>query len=245
MASPDDLDAAIGAGDPDTAARLARGLGADADEAIRRAAHVRAFGSPDAPATVESLVAHQTRLTTAAMQQLLEEYAGTASIANPVRWLREHGGQPDRRDMPWIASSVITFDIVHPDAAAKLIGDAWTTCENPSQALTLPEWRELFAAVEFIDTSTAPWPSGEFIVYRGAIEECRDGLSWTPSLERATWYAHRFGSDCSGKTGRVWQTHIYRDDVLARFDGASEGSDEYVVDTEGLDITPHEHGTDT
>lgn len=65
-----------------------------------------------------------------------------------------------------------------------------------------------------------------FTVYRGvAAGRNPDGLSWTRSLHRAEWFAHRF--DKKEQQGYVREANVLRKDVLAYFN--TRGEEEIVV----------------
>lgn len=69
----------------------------------------------------------------------------------------------------------------------------------------------------------------DLVVYRGVgLDRVKNGLSWTTSLQKAEWFAHRF--DVYGKQGYV-QKLVVRDkkNILAYFSTRSE--EEVVIDT--------------
>lgn len=103
-----------------------------------------------------------------------------------------------------------------------LVGDVWIDSENIFEHVQ--DWIDLFAAPrpgrESLMTSeerkalkAMPQP---ITIYRGFTPGVNEsGLSWTTSLERATWFAKRF--EDKDNPGDVVEAWIYHDDVAAHF----------------------------
>ena len=68
----------------------------------------------------------------------------------------------------------------------------------------------------------------DLVVYRGVgLKRVKNGLSWTTSLQKAEWFAHRF--DAYGKQGYVQKLVVKdRKNILAYFSTRSE--EEVVID---------------
>jgi hypothetical protein len=67
-------------------------------------------------------------------------------------------------------------------------------------------------------------------LYRGCWPEFALGMSWTPDLAIARWFAHRF--DIRGHVGCVYSLDVPRELVLGVFSTRAEH--EVVVDAEAL-----------
>jgi hypothetical protein len=146
-----------------------------------------------------------------------------------------------RNDLPYL---LVThwLDLPKTEQAVGLV-EAWVSCEWPVSSYVRNEsfetyeeavefWSELFASVTggegFLtdEGMVAPYKSlpERIQVFRGAPEDCADGLSWTTDAERADWFARRL----SNESAEVWTTTVKNTDVLAMFNGRKES--EIVVD---------------
>lgn len=117
---------------------------------------------------------------------------------------------------------------------SKLLGYAWVESENPNIDVNvtieeLIEWFEYsdkeylmskddFEAYNKLTSSNEP-----ITLYRGIGSRSEKfGLSWTSNLDKAKWFANRFG------TGYIITTKVSPSDILSYFGG--RGEDEYVID---------------
>lgn len=143
-----------------------------------------------------------------------------------------------RNDLParlWHAYLGDEFDSVSELAVG--IEDAWTSAEFPERLLPEWEWNwlELFSAAGYLEGATrAPRPHSPLVLYRGAAKSRRRGMAWTCDLDRAAWFAKRFGGG-----GCVWRTFAPPLALLAHF--ASRNEDEFVLDTSHLSIRRHRY----
>jgi len=122
---------------------------------------------------------------------------------------------------------------------SRLLGHIWVTSENPNQDVNVPintliSWfREtdkqfLMTKDDFKIYENLP---EEIFVYRGVSRGRNpDGLSWTRTLEKAKWFANRFGE------GYVRSGIICKQDVLAYF--STRGEEEIVLDVSKIKETP-------
>lgn len=120
---------------------------------------------------------------------------------------------------------------------AKLWAFCWVSQENPNADKNVPLRTaiSIFRKADkkyFMEPKDYERYSGfenDLVVYRGVgLKRVKNGLSWTTSLQKAEWFAHRF--DAYGKQGYV-QELVVRDkkNILAYFSTRSE--EEVVVDT--------------
>lgn len=122
---------------------------------------------------------------------------------------------------------------------SELLGYAWVTMENPnmdanvsidealkmfshSMPLYLMEKEDYEKWCELTDPSHGV-ANQDIVVYRGVAKgRTPNGISWTQSLEKAKWFASRFGDD-----GYVLKGTCHRRDIKAYFNTRNE--DEIVV----------------
>ena len=111
----------------------------------------------------------------------------------------------------------------------RLLKDAWTGAEDPNQDanVSISEAVKMFkdadreslmgkGELEFLKSLP-----DEIKLYRGvAVGRNPKGLSWTPNLELARWFAHRF--DKENEKGYVKCGTANKKDVLAYLDGRNE-----------------------
>ena len=141
-------------------------------------------------------------------------------VNKPYRllWLMEFQGILDKEDY------------------SELMGDVWTTSENPNQDINV----SLESVVEMFRSAIPQRLMNEkdfqkFIsipetitLYRGVMDGHNpDGLSYTASKEKALWFANRWN-----KSGELLTITVNKLDILAYFNTRNE--DEYVVDVPGL-----------
>lgn len=136
-----------------------------------------------------------------------------------------------------IYAVLIDNDLTDPEEIAIGFEDAWVSCEWPGRAAEPTLWMSVLN--EALDTDseyllgTEIRPKSELpdsvTLYRGAAEDAAQGMSWTDDLDRAEWFANRFG----GRHGaKVYTVEAYPEMVLARFD--RRGESEWVLDPDLL-----------
>lgn len=121
------------------------------------------------------------------------------------------------------------------------LANAWVTEENPSQDVNCPisylvklfkhcNKEYLMAEKDYQIYQNLP---DKITVYRGvAVNRNPNGLSWTPNLKVAEWFAQRF--NYKDKKGYVQTAVISKDKVLAYFNTRNE--DEIVCKVPKKDI---------
>lgn len=98
-------------------------------------------------------------------------------------------------------------------------------------SLTRAQWRQLYRSAGFTrNGQPAPAP-GTLVLYRGASAEYARNWSWTDRLDIAEQYARN-------QRGEIWTVTPPGSAVLAYRDTPLLNLNEYVVDTDGLDIQP-------
>jgi hypothetical protein len=128
----------------------------------------------------------------------------------------------------------LLFDLYHGGGldigeCPSVVADVWSMAEFPESHFDLPEtWRDLFEIAGYThDGQPAPRPSAPITVYRGCHHERRFGMSWTPDLERAQWFADR---DLGHGTGHVYVHRAVPRELLAFIDASNRHEAEYVLD---------------
>jgi hypothetical protein len=95
-----------------------------------------------------------------------------------------------------------------------LILDVYVDSENARE--NYDEWLNLLEPL----TGEDPWnsvkdlPAGKFTMYRGGPVM---GFSWTLDLDRAQWFAKRWGAQ-----GEVWEATVDKNSVIGYYDGRGE-----------------------
>lgn len=89
------------------------------------------------------------------------------------------------------------------------INNPFTSDGNPAV------WESLFAACDLkrLFGLGSPVTFASATVYRGTVMGSRRGLSWTPSRQRAEWFAKRW-QDSSLGGGEVYEVDIVRSNIL-------------------------------
>lgn len=146
-----------------------------------------------------------------------------------------------RNDLPAILSEY--WDDLDEFERPEALANTWASAEWPQQHLDYDEWVTMFTDTGFITdkgdvectsaTATEVFkdhinPDGTITVWRGAVEGCEFGMSWTLKREVAEWFYNRFGTE-----GRVLLSmDLPLDYALAFIEGRSES--EVVVEIEAL-----------
>ena len=123
-------------------------------------------------------------------------------------------------EKPWRIDKVLEWDndgLLTPELYQELLGEAWTDTELPHQHGKLRIVRA-FKKAGFITDTNMPPPEHALTVFRGGTST---GLSWTLSLDKAVWFAQRFGNK------PLWRATIKPEGVLAVFH--ERGESEVVV----------------
>lgn len=103
---------------------------------------------------------------------------------------------------------------ISQDVLNSLILQVYVDSENARD--NYDEWFELLEPL----TGADPWhtyqdlPDGEFSIYRGGPVM---GFSWTRDLDRAKWFARRWGAN-----GPIWEATVTTNDVIGYYDGRGE-----------------------
>lgn len=157
-----------------------------------------------------------------------------------VTW-EQLSARAGRNDMPSILADAYLENKLDNVELAKAISGTWVLAEWPARALTLESWLMLFKKVldddqyltdEGLILSMEQMRIPETLtLWRGAMPEFKEGLSWTADRDQAEWFAHRFNFDPE-LDGHVYEITIPNHLLLAQFNG--RGEFEYVVDLEGL-----------
>lgn len=149
-----------------------------------------------------------------------------------------------RNDLPVILANAVLGENGHEGVSLPLseipyaIGHTWPLAEWPQATLGLDVWLFLFGMLpddqyiaedRLADTDRLP----EYLhLYRGCVEGREMGMSWTEDLDRALWFATRFG-DHFGQP-LLLETSVPRELILAKFH-SGRGEAEWVVDVTSLE----------
>lgn len=124
-------------------------------------------------------------------------------------------------------------DSITLDDLRLLLPAVWQDAERPTQNLPSSTWVEWFRMVGWTATDDRPPPAEVSQIYRGATWGRRRGMSWTPDLEVAQWFADRFIGVDGGESAHVFQCQVPADAVMA-FVEERKGEPEYVIDPRRL-----------
>lgn len=141
---------------------------------------------------------------------------------------REHG--------PWFYVELLNEGLIDFEVMAPALALVWSMAEYPGQQAPAEQWRALFRDAGYaVDGEPADLPERSLTLYRGATDEHRLAMSWTDDLEIARTFAE--GQLRGRALGKLWVAEVEPLRLLARIHESSRGESEYVVDTEGLDVT--------
>jgi hypothetical protein len=117
----------------------------------------------------------------------------------------------------------------------KALVDSWVGAEWPAQIMETKAWLYLFTF--YTETGTFLDDNGELTLtdtlpetltlYRGAVPEYKEGLSWTSERDLAKWFGTRLGMK-----GQLYTITVPNHVVLAKLDDRKEN--EYIVDVSML-----------
>jgi hypothetical protein len=123
---------------------------------------------------------------------------------------------------------------IRPAELALYVTKAWASAgADRHTALTRDQWRHLFRAAEFTRNGFRDTAPDALTLYRGSPAEHRDNWSWTERPEVAQYYVRRHG-------GQLWTTTASGAALLAYRSTRLLDLDEYIVDTDGLEIREHQ-----
>lgn len=232
----------------------------DKQTAMLRAFNMLAYGIDRAtPLGLEEVKDLNEQCAERGVNHIIARHGSQRTCDEPLAILYDTditGGPIHVRDAPWICYRLVVSESLTPEAARSLAAWAWTMCEFPEANFEPDGWRLVFWTLSRdgrgILTDADPdhdrdpnrppldVPDAPVRLYRGAVAARADGMTWTGSHERATWFAERFNGALDD-TARVYTAVVEPHRIYARFDG--RGEDEYVIDTRGLaiDEVPDEH----
>ena len=115
--------------------------------------------------------------------------------------------------------------------------DKWMNHRFPLDVHPAAWWVERFRALGYSSNGVVSEklrPADGLVLCRGAVESARHGLSWTPDLALARWFAERCG-------GKVWICWFPPSALLAYMgpqwgDIHVPGCSEFIADPSGLPI---------
>lgn len=190
---------------------------------------------PDGPPpTLQETMDGQHERMRALAHEIIAEHMGRRAGTMAVQqfW----NGNTHQRDLPTFTHLTVWTDCWPEDQERALIEAAWTMPEWPCQ-IGREAWiglwdRHGFACLD----SDCYFPHGRpdapaITLWRGAMPEYRDNLSWTDDRDQAEWFARRLNGRERGL--RVWECIVPSERVLTHV-GSGEG--EWICDVAGLEI---------
>lgn len=164
--------------------------------------------------------------------RLLESdgYPTLEQVEDALSWAGRNRG-------PAIVWELHDAGLLHPRDAQRLVPQVWQMVEFPMVALDRDDWADLFAFCGgYLHNGVRRGrPRLARTLYRGAHPEHRDGWSWTDDRALAQWFAD---DRLRRPGGQLWTATVEPARLLARITNVRDGESEYVVNTDGLDITP-------
>jgi hypothetical protein len=143
-----------------------------------------------------------------------------------------------RQHYPALLNEAWEFGVIDTMTLTGMVAEAWCMVEFPDRALDWYQWEDLFVAAGYtVDGKPARRPRKPLRLYRAAPEEYRYGHSWTEDVEVAESFLTTGGRFLLEP--KLWQANVEPRRLLARMWRAREsnGEPQYVIDTEGLDLT--------
>ncbi|KFZ80846.1 hypothetical protein ED92_11030 [Amycolatopsis sp. MJM2582] len=138
-------------------------------------------------------------------------------------------------DMPVLLDALHRHRLITDHALSCFVGPAWSHAERPDLTLPRHRWRALFTAAGYTeDGRRVPRPTQPLRLYRGSVADRRDDWSWTESRRVARTYAA--GGFGGRLPGAIWTALVEPGRLQACNTDRDEA--EFVVDTEGLAISP-------
>lgn len=109
-----------------------------------------------------------------------------------------------------------------------LVADVYSGAEFPLRCLDYDQWLIMFEDGGYTHNGmSADKPTQAVTLYRGADDENKVGMSWSPDLVVAQWFANRFD-------GKVWKYTFEPLQLLAYIDNHRPGESEYIVSTDWI-----------
>lgn len=134
---------------------------------------------------------------------------------------------------------VTHFNDMSREEQAKGIEETWTLAEFPARLITPEDWYFMFDHVleeqgfhlgdDGIIASNDVFPE-TLTLWRGALPEFREGMSWTDDKEQALWFAHRL--DHGDNIGKLYEITVGREIIIGRFNARREN--EFVIHADEL-----------
>ena len=163
-------------------------------------------------------------------------------MGNPVPWSEITAMSTlGRNHVPALLVDLLGKDMgmgiyLDMNTLGEALEDAWTGAEFPERTVERELWITMFGWSGYIvDTTARERPAEPLTLYRGAKPDAKAGMAWTGSLEQAQWFANR---PLQSGEGKVYTATVEPERLLAHFP-ESRGEDEYVIDSEDLEITEY------
>ncbi|MFD6056834.1 hypothetical protein [Rhodococcus wratislaviensis] len=130
---------------------------------------------------------------------------------------------------------MLNLNRIDKDAVAQQLLNMWMNAEYPLDTRPREWWVTAFTRLGYSSDGRVGEklrPADGLVLCRGAVESARDGLSWTPNIELARWFAERCG-------GELWVCWFPPSALLARMgpqwgDVHIPGCSEFICDPAGL-----------
>jgi hypothetical protein len=150
----------------------------------------------------------------------------------------------DRRLEPLLVEAAYQRDVIDTNTLARALASTWSSNEFPDRSLEWGSWQEMFLVAGYaVDGARANRPSRPIRLYRAASEEHRAGHSWTRDLSVAKSFLTLGYRDQFEP--KLWTALVSENRLLAEINEDRPGETQFVVDTDGLEITevsPEYHG---
>lgn len=135
-----------------------------------------------------------------------------------------------RNESPALLFDAFFSNSITLDDMRLLLPGVWQMAEYPTHNLPADIWLEWFRMVGWTATDNRLAPIEAVQLYRGATWGRRRGMSWTPDLDLAQWFADRFAHR---GPAHVYECQVPTDALLA-FVEERRGEPEYVIDPRAL-----------
>lgn len=163
------------------------------------------------------------------------------TTARTIPW-RVVARRAGRNDMPAILFTY--WERLPAQDKPKALSEAWGMAEYP-EILAEPDlWIAAFDEVgymvdgKFMDRGDDPDLPETVTLWRGAVPERRNGMSWSLNRDQALWFATRWDGMEGTSNAYLYRIEIPHDYVLARLTGRHEN--EAVVDTSTFEDEEYE-----
>jgi hypothetical protein len=126
------------------------------------------------------------------------------------------------------------------DTIAGHVGAIWSGVEFPELALDWDDWARLFDIAGYrVDGITSRRPGVSIRLFRAAVPAYALGHSWTEDFDVAHGFLSVGGRDTFDAV--IWAADVEPWRLLARITQDRPGESQYVVDTEGLEVSAQYH----